>query len=119
MRSSRAALSAPARRPAARIPPMPTIDFARFGAIETIALSRIRARGAENLHRSWLNVPHVTQHDEADVTDLEAFRDELKAEAQAKGVKLTPLAFIVKAVVATLQCVSDLQCVARFRRFAI
>ncbi len=68
-----------------------------------MALSRIRARGAENLHRSWLNVPHVTQHDEADVTDLEAFRGELKAEAQANGAKLTPLAFIVKAVVATLQ----------------
>ena len=85
------------------IPPIPTIDFTRFGEIEAVALTRIRARGAENLHRSWLNVPHVTQHDEADVSDLEAFREELKTEAQAKGVKLTPLAFIVKAVVATLK----------------
>jgi len=85
------------------IPPMPAVDFARFGVVETVDLSRIRVRGAENLHRSWLNVPHVTQHDEADITDLELFRAELKAEAQAKSIKLTPLAFIVKAVVATLR----------------
>ena len=98
------ALSAPVGRPGGgAIPPIPAVDFTRFGTVETLALSRIRARGAENLHRSWLNVPHVTQHDEADVTDLEAFRGELKAEAQANGAKLTPLAFIVKAVVATLQ----------------
>ena len=98
------ALSAPAAgRLGGGIPPIPTIDFARFGVVETLELSRIRTRGAENLHRSWLNVPHVTQHDEADVTDLEAFRGELKPEAQAKGVKLTPLAFIVKAVTATLR----------------
>ena len=97
---------ASAARPTASgsaIPPIPTIDFTRFGEIEAVALTRIRARGAENLHRSWLNVPHVTQHDEADVSDLEAFREELKAEALAKGVKLTPLAFIVKAAVATLK----------------
>ena len=98
----KAALAAPRASVGGAIPPVPTIDFTRFGATETIELSRIRARGAENLHRSWLNIPHVTQHDEADVTDLEAFRDDLKVEAQAKGVKLTPLAFIVKAVVATL-----------------
>ncbi|HEY6598062.1 MAG TPA: dihydrolipoyllysine-residue acetyltransferase [Pseudomonadales bacterium] len=98
------ALSTPAAgRLGGGIPPIPTIDFARFGVVETLELSRIRTRGAENLHRSWLNVPHVTQHDEADVTDLEEFRSELKAEAQAKGVKLTPLAFIVKAVTAMLR----------------
>jgi pyruvate dehydrogenase E2 component (dihydrolipoamide acetyltransferase) len=101
----RSALTAP--RPSASsmggIPPIPTIDFSRFGPIETVALTRMRARGADNLHRSWLNVPHVSQHDEADVSDLETFREELKAEAQAKGVKLTPLAFIVKATVATLK----------------
>ncbi len=97
------ALSAPAGRPGGGIPPIPVVDFARFGVVEMLELSRIRTRGAENLHRSWLNVPHVTQHDEADVTDLEAFRGELKAEAQAKGVKLTPLAFIVKAVTAMLR----------------
>ncbi len=102
MRSSKAALAAP-RSAGGAIPAVPTIDFSRFGVTETIELTRIRARGADNLHRSWLNIPHVTQHDEADVTDLEAFREELKAEAQAKGVKLTPLAFIVKATVATLR----------------
>jgi pyruvate dehydrogenase E2 component (dihydrolipoamide acetyltransferase) len=66
-------------------------------------MSRIRVRGAANLTRSWLNVPHVTQHDEADVTDLEAFRAGLKSEAERVGVKVTPLAFIMKAAVATLQ----------------
>ena len=85
------------------VPTMPVVDFSKFGAIDSVALSRIRKRGAENLHRSWLNVVHVTQHDEADVTDLEAFRAELKAEANARGVKLTPLAFIVRAVVPVLK----------------
>ena len=79
------------------IPPLPEIDFAKFGPIELVALSRIRIVGAENLHRSWLNVPHVTQHDQADVTELEEFRRSLKREAESRGVKLTPLAFIVKA----------------------
>jgi pyruvate dehydrogenase E2 component (dihydrolipoamide acetyltransferase) len=99
----KAALSAPRVAAGGAIPSVPAVDFARFGEIETIDLTRIRARGAENLHRSWLNIPHVTQHDEADITDLEAFREELKPEAQVKSVKLTPLAFIVKAVVATLK----------------
>lgn len=85
------------------LPTVPAVDFAKFGAIETVPLSRMRARGAENLHRSWLNVVHVTQHDDADITDLEAFRAELKADARAKDIKLTPLAFIIKAVIATLQ----------------
>ena len=98
----KASLAAP-RSTGSAIPAVPTIDFTRFGATETIELTRIRARGADNLHRSWLNIPHVTQHDEADVTDLEVFREELKAEAQAKSVKLTPLAFIVKATVAMLR----------------
>ena len=62
-----------------------------------VELTRIQQRGAQNLHASWVNLPHVTQHDEADITDLEAFRQSLKQEAEQKGVKLTPLAFIVKA----------------------
>ncbi len=99
----KAALTSPRGATGTGIPPIPVVDFARFGAIETIDLTRIRARGAENLHRSWLNIPHVTQHDEADITDLEAFRGEIKADPQVKGVKLTPLAFIVKAVVSTLR----------------
>ncbi|MCC5873806.1 MAG: dihydrolipoyllysine-residue acetyltransferase [Gammaproteobacteria bacterium] len=84
------------------IPPIPEVDFSRFGDIETEPLSRIMKSGATNLHRSWLNLPHVTQHDEADVTDLEVMRRELKAEAEKSGVKLTPLPFIMKAVQAAL-----------------
>ncbi len=84
------------------IPPIPEVDFSRFGDIETQPLSRIMRAGAANLHRSWLNVPHVTQHDEADVTALEVMRKELKAEAEKAGVKLTPLPFIMKALQAAL-----------------
>jgi pyruvate dehydrogenase E2 component (dihydrolipoamide acetyltransferase) len=96
-------LAAPRSASAGALPTVPAIDFTKFGTTETVPLSRIRARGAENLHRSWLNVVHVTQHDDADITDLEVFRGELKADAQARDIKLTPLAFIVKAVIATLQ----------------
>lgn len=79
------------------LPPVPTVDFARFGPVESQPLTRVRAAGARNLHASWLNVPHVTQHDEADVTELESFRGSLKTEAAERGVNLTPLPFIVKA----------------------
>jgi len=79
------------------LPTLPAVDFSRFGPIETVPLSRIRARGADNLHRSWVNIPHVTQHDDADVTDLESFRKALKAEAERRGVKLTLLPFLIKA----------------------
>ncbi len=79
------------------LPSVPTVDFARFGPVETMPLTRVRAAGARNLHASWLNIPHVTQHDEADVTELEAFRQSLKPEAANRGVKLTLLPFIVKA----------------------
>ena len=79
------------------LPAVPTVDFAKFGPIRSEPLTRIRQRGAVNLHTSWVNLPHVTQHDEADVTDLEAFRGELKSEAEARGVRVTPLSFIVKA----------------------
>jgi pyruvate dehydrogenase E2 component (dihydrolipoamide acetyltransferase) len=87
----------------AGIPAMPVIDFAKFGPIEIQPLSRIRRRGAENLHRSWLNVPHVTQHDEADVTTLEAFRASLKSDAAARGVRLSPLPFLLRALVPVLR----------------
>ena len=83
--------------------PMPAIDFSRFGEIETFPLSRIRARGATNLARSWQHVVHVTQHDVADVTELEAFRASTKDEAAALDIKLTPLPFIVRALVYTLK----------------
>ena len=93
-------LAAPA---GAAMAPMPTADFARFGPVETIPLGRVRARGAANLHRSWQHVVHVTQHDEADATDLEAFRASLAAEAAAQGAKLTPLPFLIKACVHVLR----------------
>jgi pyruvate dehydrogenase E2 component (dihydrolipoamide acetyltransferase) len=79
------------------IPPVPQVDFSKFGPTESVALTRVQALGATNLQRSWLNIPHVTQHDEADVTELELFRASLKNEAKRRGVKITPLAFIVKA----------------------
>jgi pyruvate dehydrogenase E2 component (dihydrolipoamide acetyltransferase) len=79
------------------------IDFAKFGPIDTEPLPRIRKLSAANLHRSWVTVPHVTQHDEADITDLDAFRRDMKPEAEAKGVKLTFLPFVLKACVAVLK----------------
>jgi len=85
------------------IPAIPAVDFSRFGPVEVQPLSRIRAAGAANLHRSWLNLPHVTQFEEADVTELEAFRGTLKSEAERRGVKITPLAFIIKACCYALQ----------------
>ncbi len=87
----------------AGIPLIPEVDFSRFGEIDTQPMSRLRVRGAENLHRSWLNVVHVTQHDEADFTDTDAFRKSLKPEAERRGSKITPLAFIIKACIASLQ----------------
>ena len=89
--------------PGSAIAPMEAVDFSRSGEIEVVPLSRIRARGAVNLHRSWQHVVHVTQHDDFDVTDLEAFRASLKEEAAAEGVKLTPLPFIMKACVRALE----------------
>ncbi|MEM1435914.1 MAG: 2-oxo acid dehydrogenase subunit E2 [Pseudomonadota bacterium] len=85
------------------IPPVPAIDFSKFGETELKPLGRTRAAGAENLHRSWLNLPHVTNHDEADLTDLEDFRKSLKAQAEQKGIKVTPLAFIIKACTVLLK----------------
>jgi pyruvate dehydrogenase E2 component (dihydrolipoamide acetyltransferase) len=78
----------------------PEIDFASFGEVEVQPLARIRRLSAAHLHRSWVTVPHVTQHDEADITDLEAFRKQHGEEAEKRGVKLTMLPFLMKAVVA-------------------
>ena len=82
---------------------MPEVDHAKFGEIEKVALSRIKKISGAHLHRSWVTVPHVTQFDEADITDLEAFRKSLAKEAEKKGVRLTPLIFLMKAVVTALQ----------------
>jgi len=82
---------------------MPSFDFAKFGAIETKPLSRIQKISGANLHRNWVTIPHVTQFDEADITDMEAFRKQLGAEYAKQNIKITPLAFMLKAVVAALQ----------------
>ncbi len=82
---------------------MPEIDHSRFGEIETVGLSRIKKISGAHLHRSWVTVPHVTQFDEADITELEAFRKSLAKEAEKKGLRLTPLIFLMKAVVAAMQ----------------
>ncbi len=79
------------------LPQVAEVDYSKFGAVSLQPLTRIQRRGADNLHRSWVNLPHVTQHDEADITDLEAFRQSLKQEGERKGIKVTPLAFLVKA----------------------
>ena len=79
------------------IPAMPEIDFSKFGPVEIKPLSRIQKKAAVNLHRGWLNLPIVTHHDEADITELEYFRKSLKDEAVKQGVKVTPLVFLLKA----------------------
>ena len=85
------------------LPAWPQVDFAKFGPVETLALSRIRKISGPFLHRNWVSIPHVTQNDEADITELEAFRKSMGDEAQKQGGKLTPLAFIMQAVVAALK----------------
>ncbi|WP_433924874.1 dihydrolipoyllysine-residue acetyltransferase [Vreelandella sp. 21] len=89
--------TAPAASGGAGIPAIPDVDFSQFGDVEEKPMGRLLKMGATNLHRSWLNVPHVTQFDEADITELESFRKAMKAEAEAQGAKLTPLPFMVKA----------------------
>jgi len=86
----------------AGIPEIPDQDFSKFGSVETIDLNRIQQITAQNMARNWLNIPHVTQFDEADVTELEAFRQSLKPEMEKRGVKISPLAFLVKACASAL-----------------
>ena len=101
----KAQLTAPASQApeGGAIPPIPPVDFERFGPLRLEPISRMMRAGAANLHRSWLNIPHVTQHDEADITALEAFRKSLKDDPAAGGAKVTPLAFILKAVAGALK----------------
>ncbi|MGH8756830.1 MAG: 2-oxo acid dehydrogenase subunit E2, partial [Burkholderiales bacterium] len=82
---------------------MPQVNFAKFGAIEMVPLSRIKKLAGANLHRNWVGIPHVTQHDEADITDLEAFRKSSSAETEKQGFKLTMLSFLIKACVTALK----------------
>ena len=85
------------------IPAIPEVDFSKFGEIEVEKLSKIAKVTRDNMSRCWLNIPHVTQFDKADITDLEAFRKEMKDEAAKSGVKLTPLPFMLKAIAIALK----------------
>ena len=85
------------------LPAWPEVDFAKFGPVETQALSRIQKLSGPYLHRNWISIPHVTQFDEADITDLEAFRKAQTVETEKKGFKLTMLAFLIKACVTSLR----------------
>jgi pyruvate dehydrogenase E2 component (dihydrolipoamide acetyltransferase) len=89
------------------IPPIPEIDFSKFGEIETRPLSRIKKLSGASVYRSWLNVPQVTQFDEADITELEEFRKDLAEEAKKRNIKVTMLAFLLKASVAALKQFPD------------
>jgi len=85
------------------LPRVPVVDFAAFGAVERRPLSRIQKIAGPRLHASWVNVPHVTQFDEADITEMEATRARMKDEAASRNIKLTPLAFVMRACVQALQ----------------
>ncbi len=85
------------------VAPMPEIDFSQWGAIESKPLTKINKLTGQNLHRNWVTVPHVTQFDEADITDLEAFRKSMVDEYKSKDIKITMLAFLIKAVVSALK----------------
>jgi pyruvate dehydrogenase E2 component (dihydrolipoamide acetyltransferase) len=87
--------------------PWPQIDFSKFGPVETKPLTRIKKISGANLHRNWVMIPHVTNHDDADVTDLEAFRVRLNKENEKSGIKVTMLAFLIKACVAALKQFPD------------
>jgi pyruvate dehydrogenase E2 component (dihydrolipoamide acetyltransferase) len=85
------------------LPPLPQIDFSRFGQVQSQPLTRIKRLAGSNLLRNWLTIPHVTQHDEANITELEAFRKAQAVEAKGKGIRLTLLAFVIKACVVALR----------------
>lgn len=85
------------------VPPFPAVDFTEFGEIETQPLTRIQKISGKYLHRNWVRIPHVTQYDEADITELEEFRQENKQDAKDMGFNLTPLAFMVKALAKALK----------------
>ncbi|MBC7944254.1 MAG: dihydrolipoyllysine-residue acetyltransferase [Burkholderiales bacterium] len=105
VKSSLAASAAAA--PGFGVPAMPAIDFAKFGPIETRELSRIKKLSGANLHRNWLAIPHVTQHDEADITELDEFRKTAALESEKQGVRLTLLAFFLKASAVALKQYPD------------
>ncbi|CAM3793988.1 Dihydrolipoyllysine-residue acetyltransferase component of pyruvate dehydrogenase complex [Pseudomonas reidholzensis] len=107
MQKAKEAPAAAAATGGAGIPPIPVVDFSKFGEIEEVPMTRLMQVGAANLHRSWLNVPHVTQFDSADITELEAFRVAQKAVAEKAGVKLTVLPLLLKACAHLLKELPD------------
>jgi pyruvate dehydrogenase E2 component (dihydrolipoamide acetyltransferase) len=96
-------MAASVAAPVSPLPRVPVVDFAHFGAVEVKPLSRIQKISGTRLQASWLNLPHVTQHEDADITDLEAARGALKSKASQEGVRLTPLVFIIKACIIALK----------------
>jgi len=97
------ALSQPAAGGGLGVAPMPEIDFSQWGEVETKPLSKINKLTGQFLHRNWVTIPHVTQFDEADITDMETFRKGMAAEYKEKGIKITPLVFMMKAVVSAMK----------------
>ena len=85
--------------------PMPEVDYKKFGEVSTVALTRIKKLSAANLHRNWVSIPHVTQFDEADITEMEEFRVKYKKQAEERGYKLTPLVFLMRAAAQALKLV--------------
>lgn len=85
------------------IPPIPTVDFSKFGPVENVEMSRIKKISGPALHRSWLNIPHVTHNEEADITELDKYRKELDTQAKEEGYRVTLLSFLVKASVSALK----------------
>ena len=85
------------------IPPIPPVDFSKFGPVEDVEMSRIQKLSGPALHRSWLNIPHVTHNDEADITDLDAYRKEMDTMAKEEGYRVTLLSFVIKASVSALK----------------
>ena len=91
------------QRATSGIPDVPVIDFSQFGVVETVKMTKIQKITAANMQRNWLNVPHVTQFDEADITDMDSFRKSLKRESEVRGIRISPVAFLIKAIGIALQ----------------
>ena len=100
-------LAQPAASNGLQVLEMPVVDFAKYGEIETKSLSRIKKISGANLHRNWVTIPHVTQFEEADISEMEAFRKELGDEYAKQNIKISPLAFILKAVAISLKHFPD------------
>ncbi|SHH58227.1 dihydrolipoyllysine-residue acetyltransferase [Cognatishimia maritima] len=101
--TSAPAAAAPAASGGMGIPPIPAVDFSKFGKVEDVEMPRIKKISGPALHRSWLNIPHVTHNDEADITDLDKYRKEMDTMAKENGYRVTLLSFVIKASVSALK----------------